>query len=458
MNSLNVFVEQAEDLVKRLATSINENEKSLMDAEQEVLEFINTVGSLMEKMILESVNEPITENRILIDGKEAIYKGKTRLTYKDRFGHSQQINRRWYKVKDIQGYIFPLDHKLALDITKGSSPLLSFLISTYASNESYSSSAKLLSTALGFRVGSTLVQRQSERIGSSLPDNPIEAVPQEKQSQECDLMIVESDGTMSPQIPYVEGVSGRDSLKVPTEYKECNLLSIEKYTDEEKIDCWTGADYGKRTYFEEYFRTTTLKMGLLSAKKIVYIADGAKHNWQMCKTHLPGALEILDFYHAAEHLSEFCDLFKDSKKGESQFGVWRKMILEGEILQVLDEMKQSFFLLDDTDEAQKQINYLNNNKFRMAYDQYKKEGLPIGSGLIEGQCKLVVNKRFKGNGMRWKLKDNRSILKLRLAFLNSTLFDHFTPKPLNIGFWGEKSQIMSGSPHNKSHFFAIARA
>lgn len=313
----------------------------------------------------------------------------------------------------------------------------------YAANESYSSASKLLSTTLGFSISATAIQNNSERIGTAMPDDPINQIPGEKQSHDCDLMLIEMDGTMSPQIPETEGITGRDSLKVPTEYKECNVLVIEKYKGERKVDRWVGADYGKRSNFEEYFRKSSIKMGLMSAKKVVFVADGARHNWEMCKTHLPGAIEILDFYHATEHLAGFCELIKDSKRGKNLFKTWREQILKGEILQVLDEMKTSLFYIKDTDSAQKEINYLNNNKFRMAYDEYTVQGYPIGSGLIEGQCKLVVNKRFKRNGMRWKIKDNRAILKLRLAFLNSTLSDYFLPKPLKIDFWEGNKEILS---------------
>jgi hypothetical protein len=323
------------------------------------------------------------------------------------------------------------------------SPLLSYLICSYAANEPYGFGSILLSESLGIKISSTAMQNNSERIGSHLPDNPLDFVPNEKQSEKSDLMIVEMDGTMSPQIPAVEGLTGHESLKAPTEYKECNVLTVEKYTDGKKTDRWVGADYGKRADFEEYLRKTTMKMGLLKAKELVFVADGARHNWEMCKSYLPGAIEVLDFYHAIEHLSQFCALFKDSEKGKRQFKIWRSLIREGDIFQVLDEMKKSLFITRNTDEAQKEINYLNKNKHRMAYDEYKEKKYPIGSGLIEGQCKLVVNKRFKRNGMRWKLHDNRSILKLRISFLNSILERYFQPKTIKLDFWQEESAGLS---------------
>jgi hypothetical protein len=443
MNNLGEFVQHAEDLVKSQVEALQLEGVTLFDIEDEILNFVNEIGSLLESLVLSEIEEPTQDNRILINGKNALYKGMATVSFKDRFGNTQKLQRRSYKVEDQKGYIYPLDHKIGIDKCRRYSPLLSFLIGSHAANESYSSASKLLSTTLGFSISSTAIQNNAERIGANIPDDPINQIPGDKQSHSCDLMLVEMDGTMSPQIPEIEGITGRESLKVPTEYKECNVLVIEKYRDKRKVDRWVGADYGKRTYFEDYFRKSSIKMGLLSAKKVVFVADGAHHNWEMCKSHLPEAVEILDFYHATEHLSDFCDLIKDPKKGKMLFKVWRHQILEGDIFQVLDEMKQTLFHIEDTDSAQKEINYLNNNKFRMAYDEYRDEGYPIGSGLIEGQCKLVVNKRFKRNGMRWKIKDNRAILKLRLAFLNSTLSDYFLPEPLDIGFWEGNNETMS---------------
>ena len=72
---------------------------------------------------------------------------------------------------------------------------------------------------------------------------------------------------------------------------------------------------------------------------------------------------------------------------------------------------------------------LINNQDRMQYDFYREKKLPIGSGLIERKCKLIVNRRFKGNGMRWKKSDNESVLEVRLAVFNETLEQAFEPTP-----------------------------
>ncbi len=66
--------------------------------------------------------------------------------------------------------------------------------------------------------------------------------------------------------------------------------------------------------------------------------------------------------------------------------------------------------MKNRDEAQKHINYFENNKWRIQYHEYRARGYPIGSGVVEGQCTLVVGKQFKGNGMRWKREDSTAVL------------------------------------------------
>jgi hypothetical protein len=169
-------------------------------------------------------------------------------------------------------------------------------------------------------------------------------------------------------------------------------------------------------------------MGQMKAGQVVFIADGAKHNWEIQMSNFHDAVAILDVYHALEHLAEFCTLYKNETKGKQYYARWRDMMLAGDTLQLLHEMKEQRENLTDRNLGQKHINYFLNNVERMAYDQYRTMGFPIGSGLVEGSCKLVVGRRFKGNGMRWKLKDNESVLKTRLAEINGELTDFFSPK------------------------------
>ena len=279
---------------------------------------------------------------------------------------------------------------------------------------------------------------------------PIQSIDGKRQNMPCELMVVEVDGTTSPQIAEEEGITGRESLKLPTEYKECNVMVVEKLdvcgTSEGKHryqakDRWTGAMYGERAGFERYVHEAGLRMGQLMAEQVLFIADGAKHNWEIQLNNFPNAVKILDVYHAIEHLADYCGLFTSEAKGKQYYGRWREMMLDGETLQLIHELKEHRSDLSDRDKGQKHINYFLNNQERMAYDEYRAKGYPIGSGLVEGSCKFVVGKRFKGSGMRWKRLDNQYVLKARLAELNGDLVSAFAPKVREITPLDPNSQV-----------------
>ncbi len=136
------------------------------------------------------------------------------------------------------------------------------------------------------------------------------------------------------------------------------------------------------------------------AKKLVFLSDGLRANWQICLDHFPGAVQILDFYHASEHLGQFCGLYKNTEKGQRSYSSLYEMFLDGEVLQVIAEMKLDIHALSSSNEGWKHSNYFNNNADRMSYDQYRDGNLPIGSGKVEGSCKFVVGKRDEGEESR----------------------------------------------------------
>lgn len=424
------LLHESVELVYDSIFKINQNELHFLEAEEKVLQFVNKLGHLMMSQIAENLTEPTTENTTLIDNEKAVYKDMSNLRFKTRFGDEIVKSRRVYQVEGQKGVYCPLDEKIGMDKCSSFSPFMTYLIALFGACEGFASAAKKLSKTIGFNISSTAVQNNTEKTGQMLNLHPYKAISDEKQNEESDLMIVEIDGTTSPQIHQEEGITGRESLKQPTEYKECNVVVIEKQNNGQKSDRWVGAQYGNRKDFETHVRQTGLKMGQLKAKKVVFVADGAKHNWEIQKNNFPSAVPILDIYHAFEHLSDFCTMYKDNKQGKAAYTLWKSMIYEGQILQVLEDMKDILYKkITNPDEGQKHINYFSNNKERMEYDQYRDAGFPNGSGLVEGQCKLVVNRRFKGNGMRWKLKDNKAVLNVRIAVLNDILDKMFIPNP-----------------------------
>jgi len=428
---LREFILQSEEIIKNLSEGINHSEISLKQAEESILKHINRLGQIMVDEMIEGVKEPVSENRVVVDEKIAVFDGVRNLRFINRFGGVTVKPRRCYKYLNHKGGYYPLDEKLGIDGCSGFSPLMTYLQALFGACESFERSEELLSSSMGFAVSATAIQRNTEATGARIDDRPYRMIDEKKRHESCELMVVEMDGTMSPQIHEERGVTGRQSLKQPTEYKECNVVIVEKHNRGEKIDRWIGARYGPRKDFEEHIRRTGLQMGQLEAEEIVFLADGAKTNWEIQMTNFPEAIPILDFYHASEYLGDFCNLMKDPQKGQNRYQGWIKMLLDGEVLQVIAEMKEALKETSNSSEGTKKINYYLNNRDRMKYKEYRDKDYPIGSGIVEGACKFVIGKRFKGSGMRWKKVDNEKVLKVRLAKLNGLLPDYFVPNPQN---------------------------
>ncbi len=421
---------RSQELVKQLSEGMSLGGLTLEQAEEQILGFLYELGRELEQLALGGLKEPTEENTVVVGQRVALYAGKRNLSFRNRFGGTTVVSRRCYKYHDGGGGWSPLDEQLGLDRCLGYSPLMSYLLTSFGASDPFGRGAQLLREALGFSVSATAVQRNTEAVGERLPDDPSKQIDSRWQQEGCQLMVVEVDGTISAQIEERQGVSGRESLKAPTEWKECNVGVIAKhFADNRPMVQWTGARYGKFSDFDPYIGRAGLLMGQHHAQRIAFIADGAPKNWELQKTNFHAAVPILDFYHASEHLGAFCEGLRDTKRAAGRYQRWRTMMYEGQTLQMIAELRRWVERTTDRAEAVKEANYFRTNASRMDYDRYRAEGLPIGSGWVEGRCKLVVGKRFKGNGMRWKRADNTRVLKARLAKLNGTLHSYFVPQP-----------------------------
>ncbi|MBT8406475.1 MAG: UPF0236 family protein [Deltaproteobacteria bacterium] len=431
---LQEFVAQSSEIVNELSRAIEKRQIGLKEVEERILQFINRIGDLMVQEVLEGISEPFTENRVWVEGEEAVFDQVRTLRFGNRFGGVTERKRRCYKYLRRKGGYYPLDEKLGVQKCGKFSPFLTFLQVLFGSTRPFEESAELLSKALGFSISSTALQWNTEHAGEQLEDDPYRVIEESWRMKGCEEMIVQMDSTTSPQIQPIEGVTGRESLRAPTEWKMCHVGTVQRLQGGKVAKEWTVARYGIMESFGVHLGRTGLAMGVEKAKRLVFLSDGLRANWQICLDHFPGALQILDFYHASERLGEFCGLYKNPEKGQQRYEQWYPMFLDGEALQVIAEMKGDLKELSSKDEGWKHINYFSTNTDRMHYHQYREENLPIGSGKVEGSCKYVVGKRFKGSGMRWKKADNQKVLRARMAKINGYLESHYQPTPRDYTF------------------------
>ena len=128
--------------------------------------------------------------------------------------------------------------------------------------------------------------------------------------------------------------------------------------------------------------------------------------------------ELLDFYHAAEHLGKVAALRKDwSVKARSRWRTQqRRLLLRGEVERVIAAVRD-ICRGRNSKEIRKHRDYLIKNQSRMAYAKLTAMKLPIGSGAIESTVRRVVNLRLKGASLFWCRASAEAILDPR-AHLN----------------------------------------
>lgn len=151
--------------------------------------------------------------------------------------------------------------------------------------------------------------------------------------------------------------------------------------------------------------------------RIVKLADGANDNWTYLSSILPDGVEILDFYHAAEHLSAaVASVYGDGTvEARKRFADLRFVLREDpdgveKVIRSLDYLHKRH---PHNKAVTKELGYFRSNRHRMRYHQFAAEGLPIGSGVVEAACKTLVTQRMKQSGMRWEEKGGQAILTVR---------------------------------------------
>ena len=163
------------------------------------------------------------------------------------------------------------------------------------------------------------------------------------------------------------------------------------------------------------------------ALRLVKLADGAKDNWTYLGGELPAGVEIIDFYHAAEHLKHAFDVAygENSPKARTQFETYRHVLRDEH--DGVEKVIRTLAYLRDRHPRRTglatELGYFRRNRARMHYATAKAQGLPIGSGVVEAACKTLVTQRMKRSGMRWRHDGGQAILTLR-GLVQSDRFDH----------------------------------
>ena len=162
--------------------------------------------------------------------------------------------------------------------------------------------------------------------------------------------------------------------------------------------------------------------------RLIKMADGALDNWRFLSDPemLPAGEEVVDFYHACEHLSvAFKAAYGESNpKAKAQWEKWRHILRYEEdgverVIRALAYLKKQH---PRSKKIARELRYFRKNRGRMSYAVLAAQHLPIGTGIVEAACKTLATSRLKRSGMRWREAGGQAILTFR-ALVQSDRFE-----------------------------------
>ena len=182
-------------------------------------------------------------------------------------------------------------------------------------------------------------------------------------------------------------------------------------------------DFGKALY------RLALNCGLPQARQVVVLGDGALWIWRLAAEHFAGAVQIVDLWHAREHVWKVARAAFIA--GSPEAAAWAEractFLVEGNIEDLVAEIAILPAVPPEPGASRSvpeiEIDYFISNAARMRYPTFRAQGMQVGSGIAEAACKTVVSTRAKRAGMRWTPEGLDAVLALRTAVLNQTYDD-----------------------------------
>jgi len=354
-----------------------------------------------------------------------------------------EVSRPWYLCPICHQGQFPADAELDIADTEFS-PGVRRMQALVGQDTAFDHGREQLALLAGLEVTTKSVERVAEALGADIARGEHEEIDRAVQldlpiilGEAVPILYVQMDGTGVPVVKKeTEGRKGKlDGLPSHTREAKLGCVFTQTGWDEEGFairdqgsTTYTGAietaeQFGKRLYVEAW------KRGWSRARKRVVIGDGAEWIWNIANDHFPGAVQIVDLFHARQHLSELARLlFPNDTKGRNQWlGLHQKRWLDkGKITKLVASLRA--IQTSDPEVAKKLRNdagYFATNAARMNYPKFRKQHLFVGSGVIEAGCKTVIGRRFKQSGMFWTVRGANAILALRCCHLNGRFEDYW---------------------------------
>jgi hypothetical protein len=404
---MDAMVQRLGQEIKDLYAQVEQGQVSAGAIEALVRHQLWQFGHQAVAVLLESLDEHLTAHR-------AVHDRRTR-TIVTLFGPVDITRRRCQEGR------YPLDEALGLVGQEGWTAAVQEAVSLLGCECSFETVSDLMQRLLGLSISPPSVERVAEQAGQRALESCPTSGPPIGRSAIGKTLVMAVDGCQAPQR------DGWHEVKIGTVY--VNESRAKKAGGRGRV--------GQKEYLATLESAEGLGQqlwrcaqgwGVDRARRVVCMGDGAPWIWNLAAEHFPGAVEIVDYYHAMEHLWAVGEaLWGDRGRSERTRGWVRhyhKWLRRGRVELVIEAIGRgqarmgSEVPLERSQVVRRNLEYFRVNAGRMAYGRYRRLGLPIGTGIVEGSCKFVVQSRFKRPGSRWSAEGLAKMLALKVMRLN----------------------------------------
>lgn len=359
-----------------------------------------------------------------------------------------EVRRPYYLCSQCSKGQHPVDGELGIAGLE-SSPGVRRMEAMLGAEMPFVPACEPMKVLAGLEVPAKAIERSAESIGAQIAHRDRQEIDRAKQlflpivsRQTIARMYVLVDGVHIPVVAAeTEGRAGRiEGQRART--RECKLGAVFTQTtlDNEgrpirdpDSTTYVGAvetadEFGYRIYTEAWRR------GWEWAITKIVIGDGAVWIWNLADRHFPGAVQIVDLYHARQHLWDLAALLhpQDAAAKKRWMTPLKDLLDHGRIELLVEWLREIAAEHAESrpglaEELGKQADYFETNTDRMRYPQFRAQGFFVGSGVIEAGCKSIVGVRLKQSGMFWTVRGANAIIALRCCRFNQRFED----------FWAE---------------------
>ncbi len=399
---------------------------SMLNSEEQIARALNEAGLQATKEALEQFDTD--GSPIEISGEKLTSKGRQKKKYQTPYG-AEEISRHVYQKSGGGKTYVPLE--IASRMIYRATPLLSKQVSSKYSNLSAGKVQRDLDENHFRHLSRDYIQNLGQEVGKIIEGEEVKInynLPEE--ALDAQIVSIGRDGTTT-------NIKGQG-------YRETMSGTISFYNEDQErvhtIYLAQAPEYGKATFNARFEREIEAVKSLLK-KDVDYIglADGSADNWTFLAPHTDVA--ILDYWHACEYLTLASGAASKSAYERKQ---WleqaRKKLLEeeGAALDLLKEMKKfkrkRGLSKTAKENLQDAITYFSNQHPKMDYANYTSRDYPVGSGVTEAACKVVVKERCCQSGMRWKITGAQKVLSIRALYHSDGRWEQFWRHINECGF------------------------